>query len=102
MGNEENQWYSNKELFEKLTDLSRDVVVLRGEMKETRTLIKQYNGLREEIELVNKESAVMKEKISTIINREDGRNGVWENLRNWGGWIFGFLTLVILIYNQIT
>lgn len=94
------QWYSNKEIYEELTNISKDFITLRGEMKETRILIKQYNGLREEIEKVSKEHAVTNEKVRTILNVQAGRNGVWENLRNWGGWIFGLLTLIILIYNQ--
>lgn len=101
MGDERREWYNNRELFEKLIKLSEDFVDLRGEMRETRSLIKQYNGLREEIEEVKKDSAVIKEKVATIVNKEKGKDSVWDNLRNWGGWIFGFLTLVILIYNQI-
>lgn len=98
---ERDQWYSNKEIYERLMDISKDFISLRGEMRETRTLIKQYNGLREEIEKVSKEHAITNEKVKTILNVQAGRNSVWDNLRNWGGWIFGFLTLIILIYNQI-
>lgn len=100
-GNSREDWYNNKQLFEKLIRLSEDVVELRGEMRETRSLIKEYNGLRKQIEEVKKDNAVIGEKISTIVHKEEGKDGVWDNLRNWGGWIFGFLTLVILIYNQI-
>ena len=101
MSQDNGEWYNNKELYEKLAGLSEDFVELRGEMRETRTLIKQYNGLREQIETVKKDNAVIDQKINTIVHKEEGKDGVWDNLRNWGGWIFGFLTLVILIYNQI-
>lgn len=98
---EEHQWYTNKELFEQLVDLNKDFESLRGEMKETRILIKQYNGLKEQVEEAKKDTAVLKERVGTIENREQGKSTAWDNIRNWGGWVFGFVTLVILIYNQI-
>lgn len=101
MAYDENPWYTNKELFEKLNSLSEDFIELRGELRETKSLIKQYNGLREEIERIDKGSEVMKEQISTIVNREKGKHSVWETLRDWGGWIFGFITLLVLLYNQM-
>src|SRR5699024_12841676 len=98
---DENQCYTNKELIEKINSLSENFIELRGELRETKSHIKQYNGLREEIERIDKDSEVMKEQIYTIINREEGKHSVWETLRDWGGWIFGFITLLVLLYNQI-
>jgi len=99
--NENNQWYTNKELFERLGDLKDDVANLRVEMRETRTLIKSYNGLREKIERMEEENDILKSQIQSIIDRDSARNSTVENLRNWGGWIFGFVTLLVLLYNQI-
>lgn len=101
MVNGDSQWYSNKELYEKLTDISGDFIKLSGEMKETRVLIKQYNGLREEIEEVKRESFATQTKVNTMADRWHGRNKTLDTLRNWGGWVFGLITLIILIYNQI-
>lgn len=39
-------WYNNKELFEMLNDFKEEIGDLRLEMKETKTLIRDYNGLR--------------------------------------------------------
>lgn len=110
--NETNQWYTNKELFERLGDLRDDFSNLRIEMKETRTLIKSYNGLREQIEKIREENKEIIERIkeendeirqqvSSIVNKDVGKNATYENLRNWGGWIFGLISLLVLMYNQI-
>lgn len=93
-------WYSSKEIYEKLMEVSNDFIELKGDIRETRTMLKQYNGLREEINNVKRDTAVIQEKVDGIINSEKGKHNLLENLRNWGGWIFGLLTLVILIYNQ--
>lgn len=47
------EWYNNKELYEMLQQLKQDIVDLRKEMTETRTLIRDYNGLRAKVEDVN-------------------------------------------------
>lgn len=80
------QWYSNKELFEQINDL-------RFEMKETRDLIKQYNGLREEIGKV-------KAKVNEMEAKSKGKKSVGEAIRQWGGWLFALITLVTLVYKN--
>lgn len=97
----DNEWYSNKQLFERLGELRDDFVNLRVEMQETRSLIKQYNGLREEIVLVKQENLEIKEQLQAMLNKQSGKQNTTETIRNWGGWIFGLITLLILIYNQV-
>ena len=46
----EKEWYDNKALYEMLQQLKDDISGLRKEMTETRTLIRDYNGLREKVE----------------------------------------------------
>lgn len=98
---DENQWYTNKELFERLGGLKDELLELRSEMKETRALIKNYNGLREEIARLKTNNEVLKEQVNTIVNREAEQKNVMESVRNWAGWIFGLITLIVLLYNQI-
>lgn len=95
------EWYSNKEIFEKIINLSEELIVLRAEMRETRVIIKNYNGLREKIKEIEKDQAVIDEQIQTIVNREEGRSSVWQGVKDWGGWIFGLITLLVLVYNQL-
>jgi len=49
----EKEWYDNKTLYEMLQQLKDDIADLRKEMTETRTLIRDYNGLRQKVEDVN-------------------------------------------------
>jgi len=84
LGNE--QWYTNKELFEQIN-------ALRYEMQETRNIIKKYNGLREEL-------GKIKEEVEEMKARTEGKLSVLEAIRNWGGWLFALITLIILLKNN--
>ncbi len=95
---EAHQWYTNKELFEQLGSLKGEFTDLRSDMKETRALIKQYNGLREEIGQVREENEEIRKQLQSIIDEEEGKNQFLESFRQWGGWLFALLTLVILIF----
>lgn len=53
MSMEQREWYSNKDLYEMLQGLKDDIATLRKEMTETRTLIRDYNGLRAKVEDVS-------------------------------------------------
>jgi hypothetical protein len=88
------QWYSNKELFEQMLSMKEDIQSLRTEMRETREIIRRYNGLREELYKV-------KDKVEDIEARSQGKNAVLEAIRNWGGWLFALITLIVLLINQI-
>lgn len=87
------QWYSNKELFEQIN-------ALRYEMQETRNIIKKYNGLREELGETRKELIKVKDEVEGMKSRNSGKNAVFEAIRNWGGWLFALVTLIILLVNQ--
>lgn len=50
---EEKQWYSNKELFEMISDL-------KGELVETRRAVKEYNNIRKQLNDVCQEVAHIK------------------------------------------
>ncbi|WP_077319133.1 hypothetical protein [Virgibacillus proomii] len=87
---EREQWYTNKELWEQLNSLRADFKDFRHEMQETRNVIRKYNGLREEL-------GVVKEKVERIEAKTEGKKTVLEAVRLWGGWLFAFLTLIILM-----
>ncbi|WP_337970134.1 hypothetical protein [Virgibacillus salexigens] len=91
---EQGQWYTNKDLFEQINSVQGEFRDLRNEMKETRNVIKKYNGLREEL-------GVVKEKVERIQAKTEGRKSVAEAIRLWGGWLFAFITLVVLIIQQL-
>lgn len=78
------QWYTNKELFELINQLQK-------EMQETRMMIKKYNGLYQKVDEVSN-------KIKEIESEAAGRMSVIEAIHQWGGWLFGLITLLILVY----
>lgn len=88
------QWYSNKDLFEQLNAVQGDFRELRTEMKETRKIIKQYNGLREEL-------GVVKNKVEEMEAKTEGKKAVFEAIRQWGGWLFALITLVVLLIQTL-
>lgn len=88
------QWYTNKELYEQLNAMQGDFKDLRFEMRETRNTIKKYNGLREELGNVQKELRDMKSKSA-------GRKSVGDGIQKWGGWIFGLISIIVLISTLI-
>ena len=88
------QWYTNKELFEQLNAMQKDFHDLRSEMRETRNVIKKYNGLREEM-------GIVKEKLNRMEAKAQGRLSVGEAIRQWGGWLFALITLAVLLANNL-
>ncbi|MBM7542351.1 hypothetical protein [Amphibacillus cookii] len=88
---ERGQWYTNKELFEQLNQVQVDFNELRLEMRETRKMINKYNGLREKLGFVE-------EKINKIEAKREGKQLLGQTIREWGGWLFALITLIILIY----
>lgn len=51
---EQEQWYTNKDLYEMMVDLSKGLEKTNAELLETRTMIRDYNGLREKVEECSK------------------------------------------------
>ncbi len=43
-------WYDNKAIYEMLQEVRQDMTDLRKEMAETRTMIRDYNSLRQKLE----------------------------------------------------
>ncbi|WAA10340.1 hypothetical protein [Fervidibacillus albus] len=95
------QWYSNKDLFEMVSSMKDDFQELRAEMRETRNAIKKYNGLREELGETRKELFRMKDKVEEMEAVEKGKDKFGEAVRDWGGWIFALISLIILLINNL-
>lgn len=77
------QWYTNKDLFEQ-------IMGLRSDLEETRSMIKEYNGLREEVHNIEKRF-VEHEAVSK------GKSKVAQGIKEWGGWIVAILALAVNI-----
>jgi DNA repair exonuclease SbcCD ATPase subunit len=59
-------WYDNKQLYEMLQTVKQDISEMRKEMAETRTLIRDYNGLREKIDDSGKRISKVESSLGTI------------------------------------
>lgn len=77
------QWYTNKDLFELIIELQTD-------MKETRSMIRKYNGLYNKV-------AEVKSTVDGMEAQQKGRNSVGTAIRNWGGWVFGLASFLVLL-----
>lgn len=93
----EKQWYSNKELFEKILDIQEDMRGLSAELNRTREMIKRYNGLREEIGELRKEIADIQKREAERQAKEMERHSVGRSVRDWGGWIIALIMFVLNI-----
>ena len=80
---EKDQWYTNKDLFEQIMGLQQD-------MKETRSVIKKYNGLYEKVNY-------LKVRIDKVESRRLSKMDFVNSIRQWGGWIFALITLIFLV-----
>lgn len=88
---EKQNWYSNKELFEMLEELKKDIISLRIEMNETKTLIRDYNSLRESINNTNKKIGELERKVETGI----------DNRKEYIGYIIAAISILFLILNYV-
>ena len=67
------EWYSNKELFEKIQGLAE-------EMQKTQDMLRRYNGL---YEMLQKHECYIKEQQG----KSKGRKSVESAIITWGGWL---------------
>lgn len=85
----ENNWYSNKDLFEMIDKFKEEVNDLTVEMKETKMLIRDYNGLRKNINDNNKKVGELERKIETLV----------DSRKEYIGYIIAAISTLFLILN---
>lgn len=80
---EKNQWYTNKDLFEMIQSLVK-------EMGKTQQIIKKYNGLHERVQEHD-------DYIREQQGKGSGRQSVEAAFLRWGGWLVGAAALIITL-----
>lgn len=120
MTDHNDQWYSNKDLFEMLQALKED-------LHQTRLDLRKYNDLRGAVAELQKaqiaqaeackkhlydpegitstlrtEIISLKDRVEGYDNKIKGRKSVEEGFIRWGGWIFGLAGLIISIIKILT
>jgi hypothetical protein len=58
------EWYSNKQLFEMMQGLGKEIGALRTELRETTTKIRDYNGLRDDVHEYCKEVQALRAEVA--------------------------------------
>lgn len=90
MTDEQKEWYSNKQLYEMMVDLSKGLENTNTELTKTQILIRDYNGLRAVIN-----------KCSEWQNNFDKQKETDENRTHFGwekmGYVVGALGVIVAI-----
>lgn len=82
-------WYSNKELFEMMQGVTKEISSLRLELNETKTLIRDYNGLRETANKNTKRVGEIQREIDTLS----------KSRKEYVGYIIAAISTLFLILN---
>lgn len=85
----ENDWYNNKQLYEMIDTFKKEVMELNLEMKETKVLIRDYNGLRENINAVNDKIISVEKEIETYKNSK----------KEYIGYFIASISILFLLLN---
>ena len=85
---EAKEWYTNKELYEMMVDLSKRLEATNAEMAKTQVMIREYNGLRERI-------AECEKHYVEAMGRTTGSKDMWGYVVGGIGVISFILSLVL-------
>lgn len=79
-------WYSNKQLFEMMQDMSKRLDTFNEKFD-------RYNGLIEKQEKNKETIQELHDRVSDIESESEGFAKAFELIRKWGGWIVAILAL---------
>ena len=86
--------FNNKEIVKMMMDFKSDIKGLQAEIKETRSLLKSYNGLRQKMMDFEIDYAKFKQEIMTQNACKKDNKTDWKWLL---GWVVGIGSLIISI-----
>jgi len=81
------EWYTNKELYEMMVDLSKGLEATNAELAKTQVMIREYNGLRERV-------AECERHYVEVLGRTTGSKDMW-------GYIIGGIGIVSFILSLV-
>lgn len=88
-----NQWYDNKDLFEMIQVLKKEMAGLMNDLTQTRQEIKVYNNLRGTLNQTMSELNDLKIEFAESQSKAVGRQSVANGIIKWGGWLIGLVGL---------
>jgi len=77
------EWYDNKALYEMMVELSKGLENTNAELAKTQILIRDYNGLRQKIDLCE-------QKIAETTGKSSGGKDMW-------GYVVGGIGIISFI-----
>ncbi|GMQ64326.1 hypothetical protein [Vallitalea maricola] len=81
---------SQKEFYEALAKVTKEIGDLTKEMTETKTLIRDYNGLRDKIDKFDN-------RLQSLENRNDNK----KNYREYIAWLVALINTLLAIFMAI-
>lgn len=84
----ETEWYTNKEIYEMMIELGKGLEATNLELAKTQTMIRQYNSLREKIELCEQKLAES--------------TGTWTGGRDMWGYLVGGIGILFAILSRLS
>lgn len=82
------EWYTNKELYEMMVDLSKRLETTNAEMAKTQVLIRDYNGLRERLDKCE-------QRLDEGTGQKSGSKDMWGYIVGGIGLLFAILAWVV-------
>ena len=80
---EKQEWYSNKDLYEMMVNLSKGLEQTNAELAKTQVLIRDYNGLRERLDKCE-------QRVDEIAGKSSGGKDMW-------GYVVGGIGLLLAL-----
>lgn len=84
---ERQEWYTNKELYEMMVDLSKGLEATNAELSKTQVMIREYNGLRSKIDKCE-------QMLAENAGKQSGGKDMWGYLVGGIGLLFGLISYV--------
>ena len=83
----EQEWYTNKDLYEMMVDLSKGLEATNAELSKTQVMIREYNGLRARID-------ECEQRYAEALGQRVGGKDMW-------GYIVGGIGLVLALVSYV-
>lgn len=83
---EQREWYTNKDLYEMMVELSKGLEATNAEMAVTQAMIKEYNGLRARLDQCD-------QKFAELAGQKTGGKDTW-------GYVVGGFGLLMAIVSM--
>ena len=84
---EAGEWYSNKQLYEMMVNLSKGLEQTNAELAKTQVMIRDYNGLRERLDRCE-------QRVDEFAGKNSGSKDMW-------GYIVGGIGLLLALVSYI-